>query len=91
MSIDLSAIEASLNDVEQKEAPVQDGYDHNIPPSPLLAQADDLLLELNMKQADPKLEHKLKCKKCKKPEKSKGYFEKQDIKRKQLKKLRKNK
>ena len=91
MSIDLSAIEASLNEVEQQETIIQNQNRIELPPSPLLGQTDELLLELNINQNDPKYDHKFKCKKCKKPERSKGYFEKQDIKQKQLKKLNKKK
>ncbi|KAK8863983.1 hypothetical protein M9Y10_011677 [Tritrichomonas musculus] len=90
MSLDLSAIEASLNEVEKKESSLQEQSSHQLPPSPLIGQTDELLLELDLKQTDPKLDHKFKCKKCKKPEKSKGYFEKQNFKQKQIKKLKKN-
>lgn len=90
--IDLSSIKDCLNEVESKELEEQNVQQaHELPPSPLLGHTDELLLELNMKQMDPKLAHKFKSKKCKKPEKSRGYFEKQEIKQKQLKKLRKNK
>lgn len=91
MSFDFTGLAETLKEVETNEQAEEKHHDHQLPPSPLIGKTDELLLELNVKQTDPMLEHKFKCRRCKKPEKSKGYFEKQEIKQKQIKKQRKNK
>ncbi|OHT15559.1 hypothetical protein TRFO_02905 [Tritrichomonas foetus] len=92
-SLDLSSLNACLNEVQANDNKTQqqDPNQTHIPTSSLLRDKDQLFEEVKQTNAKLQLDHKNKCKKCKKPEKSKGYYEKQDIKQKQLKKLKKGK
>ena len=89
-SLDLSAIAESLNEVQKCEQQSQQ-QTSSMPVSSLLRDKDDLLAEIQMKNAELMAKNKNKIKKWKKAEKSKGYYEKQDMKQKQFKKLKKSK
>lgn len=88
--LDLSEIQNSLTDV-QKKVEETENEKPQIQSSFLLKQADELLEEINsnIKKIDSKIDKKIKSKKCKKVEKSRSYFEKQEIKQKKIKNLRK--